>query len=100
MTTSFSLHALLAAALLGAAGLVMAHGNVTPQEVDTGDLPELGDEVRSENPFREGSEYGNLISLNYCLFLGEISFDFPMSHYYYNSIFYSRTTVDFPIPRT
>ncbi len=56
MTTSFSLHTLLAAALLGAAGLVMAHGNVTPQEVDTGDLPELGDEVRSQNPVREGNE--------------------------------------------
>ncbi|EDM48400.1 cytochrome c-550 PedF [Marinobacter algicola] len=58
MTTSFSLHTLLATILLGAAGLVMAHGNVTPQEVDTGDLPELGDEVRSQNPFREGNEYG------------------------------------------
>ncbi len=57
MTTSFSLNMLLAAALFGVAGLVMAHGNVTPQEVDTGNLPELGDEVRSENPFREGNEH-------------------------------------------
>lgn len=58
MTTSFSLNTLLTAALFGVAGLVMAHGNVTPQEVDTGNLPELGDEVRSENPFREGNEHG------------------------------------------
>ena len=58
MATSFSLKALMASAMLGLAGLVFAHGNVTPQEVDTGNLPELGDEVRTENPFREGNEYG------------------------------------------
>ncbi|MEQ9545246.1 cytochrome c-550 PedF [uncultured Marinobacter sp.] len=59
MATSFSLNALLAATLMGVAGLVMAHGNVTPQEVDTGNLPELGDDVRTENPFREGNEHGD-----------------------------------------
>ncbi|WP_417530104.1 cytochrome c-550 PedF [Marinobacter lipolyticus] len=59
MATSFSLNALLAATLMGVAGLVMAHGNVTPQEVDTGNLPELGDEVRTENPFREGNEHAD-----------------------------------------
>lgn len=58
MAMSFSLKTLMAAALLSLAGLVSAHGNVTPQEVDTGDLPKLGDEVRTENPFREGNEYG------------------------------------------
>jgi cytochrome c-550 PedF len=36
------------------------HGNVTPQPVDTGDLPDLGTEALNENPFREGNEYGNL----------------------------------------
>ncbi|SFR59582.1 cytochrome c-550 PedF [Marinobacter daqiaonensis] len=56
MATSFSLKASFAATLLGLAGLAFAHGNVTPQEVDTGNLPELGDEVRMENPFREGNE--------------------------------------------
>lgn len=60
MTTSFSLNTLLAAALLGVAGLVMAHGNVTPQEVDTGNLPELGDEVLIENPFREGNKHDDM----------------------------------------
>ena len=30
----------------------MAHGDVTPQAVDTHSLPALGEEVRSENPYR------------------------------------------------
>jgi cytochrome c-550 PedF len=29
-----------------------AHGNVTPQAVDTSELPKLGDEWKKENPFR------------------------------------------------
>ena len=37
---------------LGACALVAAHGNVTPQAVDTSTLPKLGDEWRAENPFR------------------------------------------------
>lgn len=57
MAMSLSLKALVAASMLGLAGLVGAHGNVTPQEVDTGNLPELGDDIRFENPFREGNEY-------------------------------------------
>lgn len=60
MAMSFSLKALVAASLLGLAGFVFAHGNVTPQEVDTGSLPSLGDEIRVENPFREGNEYGDM----------------------------------------
>lgn len=60
MVMSFSLKALVTASLLGLAGLVFAHGNVTPQEVDTGNLPTLGDEIRMENPFREGNEYGDM----------------------------------------
>jgi len=58
MAMSFSLKALLAVVMLGLAGLASAHGNVTPQGVDTGDLPQLGDEVLIENPFREGNKYG------------------------------------------
>lgn len=58
MGMSFSLKAIMATAMAGVAGFAIAHGNVTPQEVDTGNLPELGDEVRSVNPFREGNEYG------------------------------------------
>ncbi|KAA1175749.1 cytochrome c-550 PedF [Marinobacter salinexigens] len=60
MTISTSLKALIAAGLFGAAGLAIAHGNVTPQAVDTGDLPKLGDEVLIENPFREGNAHGDM----------------------------------------
>jgi cytochrome c-550 PedF len=47
----------LRAALLGVAAsaactLAGAHGDVTPQAVDTSTLPKLGDEWRAENPFR------------------------------------------------
>lgn len=59
-TTSFSLKTLLATALFGMAGLAMAHGNVTPQPVDTGNLPDLGPETLSENPYREGNANGDL----------------------------------------
>jgi cytochrome c-550 PedF len=37
---------------LAAASAVWAHGDVTPQAVDTTGLPELGSEWRSENPYR------------------------------------------------
>jgi cytochrome c-550 PedF len=37
---------------LAAATAVWAHGDVTPQAVDTTGLPELGSEWRSENPYR------------------------------------------------
>ncbi len=58
MAMSLSLKTIMAAAMLGLAGFASAHGNVTPQDVDTGNLPKLGDEVRTANPFREGNEYG------------------------------------------
>ncbi|MDY6815943.1 MAG: cytochrome c-550 PedF [Pseudomonadota bacterium] len=60
MATSFSLRVTLAAAMLGIVGTVFAHGNVTPQPVDTGNLPELGEKILTENPFREGNKYGEL----------------------------------------
>ncbi len=63
MAISFSLKALATAALLGAAGLVIAHGNVTPQAVDTGDLPTLGADTLVENPFREGGSHGGASAL-------------------------------------
>lgn len=59
MSVSFSLKAIVAAGMLAAAGLAMSHGDVTPQEVDTGDLPDLGKEALMENPFREGNEHGD-----------------------------------------
>jgi len=39
--------------LLGSAGLVWSHGDVTPQAVDTSSLPRLGEGWRSENPYRD-----------------------------------------------
>ncbi|GGE42176.1 cytochrome c-550 PedF [Halopseudomonas oceani] len=36
------------------AGQALAHGNVTPQAVDTKGLEELGEEWRETNPYREG----------------------------------------------
>ena len=47
---------LLCAALLTGAvfhGAVWAHGDVTPQAVDTSSLPKLGDTWRAENPYRK-----------------------------------------------
>ena len=41
-----------AALLIGAAGAALAHGDVTPQAVDTKGLPELGETWRAENPYR------------------------------------------------
>ena len=43
--------AVVAACLLGS-GLAWAHGDVTPQSVDTKALPALGDDLRAENPYR------------------------------------------------
>ncbi|MFO8142078.1 MAG: cytochrome c-550 PedF [Marinobacter sp.] len=59
MSVSFSLKAMVAAGLLATAGFAMAHGDVTPQEVDTGDLPDLGKDALAVNPFREGNEHAD-----------------------------------------
>lgn len=45
------LAALAALTLLAAAA--QAHGDVTPQAVDTHELPQLGDNWRPENPYRQ-----------------------------------------------
>jgi cytochrome c-550 PedF len=42
----------LVLACVGVANLAAAHGDVTPQAVDTSSLPQLGAEWRTENPFR------------------------------------------------
>lgn len=47
--------ALAALCLLGS-GAAWAHGDVTPQSVDTKALPSLGDEWRAENPYRGNAE--------------------------------------------
>jgi len=59
MAISSSLKACVAAGLFGWAVLAMGHGNVTPQGVDTGNLPELGAEALAENPFRSDSEHSD-----------------------------------------
>ncbi|MFO1273251.1 MAG: cytochrome c-550 PedF [Rubrivivax sp.] len=45
-----------ALALAAAAAAVLAHGNVTPQAVDTHELPSLGTDWREENPFRNDAK--------------------------------------------
>ena len=37
------------------AGSAHAHGDVTPQAVDTKELPQLGDNWRGENPYRKNA---------------------------------------------
>lgn len=43
---------LVAVALAGLSSLALAHGDVTPQAVDTRELPQLGADWRPENPYR------------------------------------------------
>ena len=50
MKTKFSLMA--AATLIGVASMAFAHGDVTPQPVNTDALPDVGEEWLSENPYR------------------------------------------------
>lgn len=49
---SLSLQALWLAVAFGLAGAACAHGDVTPQAVDTHELPKLGEDWKLENPFR------------------------------------------------
>jgi cytochrome c-550 PedF len=49
---------LAACALLATATMVVAHGDVAPQPVNTDALPEVGEEWLTENPYRE-SEVGH-----------------------------------------
>jgi cytochrome c-550 PedF len=46
------LRLLMATATLLGATVALAHGDVTPQVVDTSALPQLGDKWREENPYR------------------------------------------------
>ncbi len=48
------LAAMAGALLLAASTPAAAHGNVTPQAVDTHELPSLGEAWRTENPYRSG----------------------------------------------
>lgn len=49
---SWGLRALLAVAGVSLSLAAIAHGDVTPQAVDTHELPQLGEEWRLENPYR------------------------------------------------
>ncbi|MGH8355833.1 MAG: cytochrome c-550 PedF [Pseudomonas sp.] len=53
MKIDHAMRALLASAVLSASGWVLAHGDVTPQAVDTSGLEPLGKEWREENPYRK-----------------------------------------------
>ncbi len=56
---------LLSAALALATGLAAAHGDVTPQAVDTTGLPPLGEQWRAENPYRDNAKAVDLGSSAY-----------------------------------
>jgi cytochrome c-550 PedF len=50
--TAFTLTACALGLALVVAGAAFAHGDVTPQSVDTASLPALGEPWRAENPYR------------------------------------------------
>ncbi len=52
MTGTFGKSLALGTAVAVAATLVLAHGDVAPQAVDTSGLPEVGEEWLTENPYR------------------------------------------------
>ena len=56
MNNKIALRALFAAGLLGFTGMALAHGDVTPQKVETKGLTTLGEEWVDENPYRAPSE--------------------------------------------
>ena len=60
MSYSKLIQKILCAGALVWAAAAAGHGNVTPQPVDTGDLPDLGREALNENPFRDGNELSKL----------------------------------------
>lgn len=50
--TKITYATLLVASLTLIPSIIFAHGDVTPQAVDTKDLPPLGEDWREENPYR------------------------------------------------
>ncbi len=53
MLKKFLFIGLASAIVTGIATEALAHGDVTPQAVDTSGLPQLGEEWLDENPFRD-----------------------------------------------
>lgn len=56
LTVKNVLHGAAGMVLTACATLAFAHGDVTPQAVDTSTLPQLGEAWREENPFRGDEE--------------------------------------------
>jgi cytochrome c-550 PedF len=52
----FSMHSIAVVAGVAFAGLAWAHGDVTPQAVDTHTLKQLGEEYLASNPYRGDKE--------------------------------------------
>ena len=52
MIKTFHSAAMSTAALVAGMSMALAHGDVAPQPVDTGALPEVGEEWLTENPYR------------------------------------------------
>lgn len=48
---------------LMSAGAVLAHGNVTPTAVNTGNLEKLGEEWRTENPYRNSKDHDEAVTI-------------------------------------
>ncbi|MDG9883862.1 MULTISPECIES: cytochrome c-550 PedF [Pseudomonas] len=48
---------------LVSAGAVMAHGNVVPTAVNTGNLEKLGEEWRTENPYRNSPQHDEAVAI-------------------------------------
>jgi len=66
MSTSRHLLAALSFCAMLAAGspaTVLAHGDVTPQAVDTKTLPQLGPEWRPDNPYRTGDGHDEALRI-------------------------------------
>lgn len=65
LDTRAALRWLLAALALAAAPAAWAHGDVTPQLVDTSTLPQLGDKWRDDNPYRGNAEAAKIGASGY-----------------------------------
>lgn len=55
-TARFMRRSAVLLAALAMSCLALAHGDVTPQAVDTKDLPPLGEQWRAENPYRKNEK--------------------------------------------
>nr|WP_285864122.1 cytochrome c-550 PedF [Pseudomonas sp. BGr12]MDL2422828.1 cytochrome c-550 PedF [Pseudomonas sp. BGr12] len=54
---------LIVAGSLMSSAVVLAHGNVTPTAVNTGNLEKLGEEWRTENPYRNSKDHDEAVAI-------------------------------------